>query len=86
MLVVQHCILQSNMQQTSGIASVCHLRLKHYNLTDQLNYMLLKHFIRQEVGHILLLALHRSCPKQFDVDHFCQKTKKFQFVCLTRGI
>ena len=74
------------MQQTSGITSVCHLRLKHCTLVDQLSYMLLKHFLRQEVAHILLLALHRSCRKQFDVDHFCQKPIKFlatQFFFLT---
>ena len=73
------------MQQTSGITSICHPRLKHYTLVDQLRYMLLKHFLRQEVAHIMLLALHRSYHKQFDVDHFCQKPKKslaMQFACL----
>ena len=47
--------------------------------------MLLKHFLRQEVAHIMLLALRRSYHKQFDVDHFFQKPKKslaMQFACL----
>ena len=82
------CKVQCNMQQISGITCVCHLRLKHYTLVDQLKYMLLKHFLRQEVAHILLLALHLNYCKHFDVDHFCQKPKKFlaiQFVCLVHG-
>ena len=50
--------------------------------------MLLRHVLRQEVARILPPALHRSYRKQFDVDHFCQKPKKFlaiQFVCLAHG-
>ena len=75
------------MQQASDITSVCHIRLKHYTLVDQLIYMLLKHFLRQEVAHILLLALHCNYRKQFDVNRISQKPKKFlaiQFGCLAR--
>ena len=77
------------MLQTSGITNVCHVCLNYYPLVDQLSYMLWKHFLRHEVTHILRLALHRSCRKQFDVDYFCQKPKKFlatQFACLTREL
>ena len=74
------------MQQTSDITSVSRLRLRHYTLVDQSSYMLLRHFLWQEVARILLPALHCSYRKQFDVDHFCQKLKKFlQFVCLAPG-
>ena len=75
------------MRQTSGITSVFCFRLKHYTLVDQSSFMLLRHFLRQELARILPPALYRSYGKQFDIDHFRQKPKKFlaiQFVCLAQ--